>query len=75
MKTYFGLDVINEKMVRYKDIEKLPFFQFWLESSKGSGMPVSAEGETFVWLADWEKFSELFIKTGQHRYTKSKELE
>ena len=67
-KTYFGLDVVEGK-VRYADIEKLPFFAFWLDSMAGSGMPHDSSGEVFVWLHDWENFCVTFIRTGRHRYS------
>ena len=68
-RTHFGLEVINDKLVRLSDIEALPFAEFWRESSSGSTMLVdSRTGETFVYLHDWEAFAELFIKTGKHRY-------
>ena len=67
-KTYFGLDVVDSRMVRYSDIEKLPFFDFWLASMYGSAMPISPSGEQLVWLYDWESFCTLFIKTGRHRF-------
>lgn len=65
--TYFGLQV-NSKGVKYSDIEKLPFFDFWLESAIGSSMP-TVDGEPTVFFHDWGAFCELFIKTGKHRYT------
>ena len=78
MKTYFGLEVIdhlNGKVVRYSDIQKLPFFEFWLESQSGSTVvqlnssnEPCTPSETGINLNDWIAFSMLFIETGKHRY-------
>lgn len=78
MKTYFGLEVIdhlNGKVVRHSDIQKLPFYEFWLESHFGSTVvqlnsnkTACKPSETGVYLNDWIEFSKLFIETGKHRY-------
>lgn len=69
-RTFFGLAIVDGNKVRHSDIEKLPFFEFWLESAIGSGMPIDGKtGETLVWLHDWENFCKLFITTGTHRFT------
>ena len=67
--TYFGLKVYNARYIKYDDIKALPFYDFWLESAKGSGLPIE-NNETMVWLHDWEIFCEKFIKTGKHRFNK-----
>lgn len=68
-KTYFGLPVLDGKLVRLSDIEALPFADFWLASSIGSTILGGADGgESFVHLGDWEGFARLFIETGRHRY-------
>ena len=71
-KSYFGVSVVkvgNMSCVPQKEIERLPFYAFWLESARGSAMLIHPEtGEKMVYLADWEAFSELFIKTGKHRF-------
>ena len=70
MKTYFGLDVIRERLVRQSDIEALPFADFWRDSSIGSTALTDSEtGEQFIYLHDWERFCRLFIETGRHRYS------
>jgi hypothetical protein len=68
--TYFGLPVIDEKLVRLADIEALPFAAFWREGARGSAMLVDKDGNTFVYLHDWQAFAELFIRTGRHRWQK-----
>ena len=71
--TYFGLDVVRMhggKVVRISDIEKLPFFEFWLASSSGSTLQLLDDGDKGVNLNDWIAFSRLFIQTGKHRYSK-----
>lgn len=71
MKTFFGLNVIEirgSNVVEVSDIKKLPFYEFWAESSSGSTMLVGNDGRDYVSLIDWEKFCELFIRTGKHRY-------
>lgn len=68
-QTYFGLDVVREKLVRESDIARLPFYDFWRDSSRGSAVLRDAKAdETFVYLPDWKAFSQLFIKTGRHRH-------
>lgn len=65
-KTYFGLDVLQEKLVSEDDIKTLPFYDFWLESASGSAMLLKEE-KNYVYLSDWEAFCKLFIQTGRHR--------
>lgn len=65
-QTYFGLTIYNENLVKEDDIKKLPFYEFWLESAKGSTYPM-IDNEAYIYLYDWESFSRLFIKTGKHR--------
>ena len=67
--TYFGLHIYKNHYVKESDIKKLPFYDFWLESSKGSGMLVK-DSEILVFLNDWENFSRLFISSGKHRWEK-----
>lgn len=66
--TFFGMPVIDGKLVRESDIAKLPFFDFWRESARGSTQPI-LDGEPHVYLHDWEAFCRLFIKTGRHRFS------
>lgn len=66
--TYFGLEVVDGRYVRFKDIAELPFFDFWLKSARGSTCPKHEDGDVLVFLNDWQNFSEMFIKTGKHRH-------
>lgn len=67
--TFFGLDIINNGLVREADIALLPIYDFWRESSVGSAMIKDQKtGEYFVYLHDWERFAKLFIQTGRHRW-------
>ena len=65
--TYFGLSVYDNYILE-SDIKKLPFYNYWLESSIGSGVAILENNEIGIWLTDWEEFSKLFIKTGKHRF-------
>ena len=67
--TFFGLPVFEGKLIRESDIAKLPFYDFWRESARGSTQPI-LDCETYVYLHDWEAFCHLFIKTGKHRHCK-----
>lgn len=66
-KTYFGLSIYNDYYVLEEDIQKLPFYDFWLESSKGSTFIVEND-KVYVPLIDWEMFCKYFIETGRHRF-------
>lgn len=66
--TYFGLPVVRDRLVPLADICRLPFFDFWQESSTGSAMLLEDDGTQYVYLHDWEAFARLFIETGKHRY-------
>ena len=72
-KSYFGVSVVkigNMSCVPQKEIELLLFYAFWLESARGSTLLIEPEtDEKMVYLADWEAFSELFIRTGKHRHS------
>jgi hypothetical protein len=65
--TYFGLTVYENRAVKESDIKKLPFYEFWKESFRGSTCQ-EIDGEIFIYLHDWESFCKLFIETGKHRY-------
>lgn len=65
--TWFGLEIVQDRLVRLTDIEALPFYDFWLESAKGSTMPV-IDDAYFVYLHDWVAFCERFVRTGGHRF-------
>lgn len=66
-RTFFGLPILEERLVAESDIARLPFYDFWRESHKGSAMMLK-DGKTFVYLHDWEAFCRLFITTGRHRF-------
>jgi len=70
-QTYFGLTVYTDddgggEYVRLGDIRKLPFYEFWEESAVGS--TAGGQGGERIYLTDWISFSEMFIKTGRHRF-------
>ncbi len=71
-KSYFGVSVVqvgNMSCVSLQEIERLPFYDFWLESARGSTLLIEPEtNEKMVYLHDWEAFSGLFIRTGKHRF-------
>jgi len=71
--TFFGLKVYtidNQDYIREEDIKKLPFYEFWKESAKGSTYIIDEKLGNLIFLYDWESFSKEFIKTGKHRYMK-----
>ncbi len=71
-KSYFGVSVVkvgNMSCVPQQEIERLPFYAFWLESARGSTLLIHPEtDEKLVYLHDWEGFATLFIQTGKHRF-------
>lgn len=68
-KTYFGLEIFENNLVKENDIKKLPFYEFWDESAKGSTYLIK-DGTSYIYLTDWESFCRLFIETGKHRCSK-----
>ncbi len=66
-KTFFGLEIYQGNLVKENDIKKLPFYDFWYESSKGSTYAI-IDDEEYAYLNDFESFSKLFIETGKHRF-------
>ena len=66
-RTYFGLEIHQGNLVKENDIKKLPFYDFWYESSKGSTYAI-IDDEEYAYLNDFESFSKLFIETGKHRF-------
>ena len=68
-RTFFGLEIHQGNLVKENDIKKLPFYDFWYESAKGSTY-VIIDDEEYIYLTDFESFSKLFIKTGKHRFQK-----
>ncbi len=65
-KTFFGLDVYRHG-VKENEIKKLPFYEFWEASAVGSTCAVF-EGETYVYIHDWERFCYSFVLHGTHRH-------
>ena len=65
-KTFFGLKIYKHG-VKENDIKKLPFYAYWEDSSVGSTCAVH-EGETYVYIHDWERFCYSFILHGKHRF-------
>ncbi|PRM97581.1 hypothetical protein [Aliarcobacter cryaerophilus] len=72
-KTYFGLDIYQDRYIKEADIKKLPFYEFWKESAKGSTY-CKIDNEAYIYLIDWESFCHLFIRTGKHRMSKSSKV-
>lgn len=68
-RTFFGLEIYQDKLIKIDDIKKLPFYDFWYESSKGSAY-ATINNEEYAYLNDFESFSKLFIETGKHRFQK-----
>ena len=66
-RTFFGLEIYQGNLVKENDIKKLPFYDFWYESSKGSTYAI-IDDEEYAYLNDFESFSKLFIETGKHRF-------
>lgn len=68
-KTYFGINIFEDDLVKEDDIKKLPFYDFFRESMKGSTY-LEKDGINYIYLKDWENFCKLFIETGKHRFSK-----
>lgn len=68
-KTFFGLEIYQGNLVKENDIKKLPFYDFWYESAKGSTYAI-IDDEEYIYLTDFESFSKLFIETGKNRFQK-----
>lgn len=68
-KTYFGINIFENNLVKEDEIKELPFYDFFDESMKGSTYLVR-DGKGYIYLSDWESFCRLFIKTGKHRFLK-----
>ena len=68
-RTYFGLEIHQGNLVKENDIKKLPFYDFWYESAKGSTYAI-IDDEEYIYLTDFESFSKLFIETGKNRFQK-----
>lgn len=68
-KTYFGINIFEDDLVKEDDIKKLPFYDFFKESMKGSTY-LEKDGINYIYLKDWENFCNLFIETGNHRFSK-----
>ena len=68
-RTFFGLEIYQGNLVKENDIKKLPFYDFWYESAKGSTYAI-IDDEEYIYLTDFESFSKLFIETGKNRFQK-----
>ena len=68
-KTFFSLEIYQGNLVKENDIKKLPFYDFWYESAKGSTYAI-IDDEEYIYLTDFESFSKLFIETGKNRFQK-----
>ncbi len=68
-RTYFGLEIHQDNLVKESDIKKLPFQDFSYESAKGSTYAI-IDDEEYIYLTDFESFSKLFIETGKNRFQK-----
>ena len=66
-KTYFGIDVYRYG-VKVSDLEKLPFFDLFVEHS-GDSMFLSNGKESYVPLIDWEGFCYDYILRGKYRFS------
>ncbi|EEG24934.1 Uncharacterised protein [Eikenella corrodens] len=70
---YFGVPVIRPAgqsdcpVVMERHIAALPFYPFWRDSSIGSAQSL-IDGQTAVFLHDWNAFCRLFVRTGKHRH-------
>ena len=53
-------------VVMERHIAELPFYSFWRDSSIGSAQSL-IDGQTAVFLHDWNAFCRLFVRTGRHR--------
>lgn len=76
---YFGVKPVKYKFTGYEgtinfvwvireiDIEQLPFYDFWKETSRGSTCYPDEQnhGKTLIYLHDWERFCRIFIATGK----------
>ena len=67
-RTFFGLQVYPSGD-KESDIKKLPFYEFWKASATGSTCALF-NGETYVYLHDWESFCYSFVLHGTHRHEK-----
>ena len=70
-KSFFGISVYEFRGifgVLESDIKKLAFYDHWDNVSRGSTMLCvthdSGESDNLVYLYDWEKFSHIYINTG-----------
>ena len=62
-KTFFGLEVYAYGVKR-DDIEKLPFYDFWKDSTRNITYATIGDNK-YVYLEDWEQFCRVFILTGK----------
>ena len=66
-KTYFGIE-IHHYGVKVSDLEKLPFFDLFVEHS-GDSIFLSNGKESYVPLIDWEGFCYDYILRGKYRFS------
>lgn len=70
--TCFGVPVMrpaeqgDSPVVMERHIAELPFYPFWRDSSIGSAQSL-IDGQTAVFLHDWNAFCRRFVRTGRHR--------
>ncbi|WP_114921720.1 hypothetical protein [Neisseria elongata] len=70
--TCFGVPVMrpaeqgDSPVVMEHHIAELPFYLFWRDSSIGSAQSL-IDGQTAVFLHDWNAFCRRFVRTGKHR--------
>ncbi len=68
----FGVPVMrpaeqgDSPVVMEHHIAELPFYPFWRDSSIGSAQSL-IDGQTTVFLHDWNAFCRRFVRTGRHR--------
>ena len=65
-KTYFGLEILEGDVVRIADIARLPFYEFWRDTTaqahkKRTRHPFNQH----ISLSEWEGFARSFIETGR----------
>lgn len=63
-RSYFGVEISPDKMIRESDVTSLPFYYFWCESDEaGTSKTDPKTGERCIQLSDWKTFCRRFIHT------------
>ncbi len=62
-KTFFGLEIYAYG-VKKDDIKKLPFYDFWEDSTRNITYATIGD-DKYIYLEDWEQFCHVFILTGK----------